>query len=329
MKTFPMFLTVAGRAIVIVGGGEQAAQKARLALKTEAELRLIAREFCPELADLLASGQAREFYAADAALFEDATLVFVATGCKGSDAAWHARAKTAGALVNVVDYPGLCDAMTRAIVDRDPVVVAIGTEGTAPLLGRQIKTQIEEMLHHRLGAFAALAGQLRSEVAFRLAAKDRRSFWRWFFKGTPWQLFKTGSEAQAEQTVEAVLHSGCQKKSGGLTVVLGATEAELLPLAAVQRMQEADILYLDRGLPESLLELARRDAERIFVKPSKRTQTACAFAWQLANNVKSRSVAYLTGQHDVLHLPEAVQAEHLVAARRAVRNPQLSLAATA
>ncbi|MEM9621967.1 MAG: NAD(P)-dependent oxidoreductase, partial [Pseudomonadota bacterium] len=117
--------------------------KARLALKTEAELRLIAPEFCPELADLLASGQAREFYAADAALFEDATLVFVATGCKGSDAAWHARAKTAGALVSVVDYPGLCDAMTPAIVDRDPVVVAIGTEGTAPLLGRQIKTPLD------------------------------------------------------------------------------------------------------------------------------------------------------------------------------------------
>jgi len=80
-------------------------------------------------------------------------LVFVATGCKGADAGWAQLAKDQGTVVNVVDYPDLCDAYTPSIVDRDPVVIAIGTEGTAPILGRQIKSQIEQShLLNRLGA---------------------------------------------------------------------------------------------------------------------------------------------------------------------------------
>ena len=135
MKTFPMFLQMAGRRVVIMGGGEQAAQKARLILKTEATVEIWAATFDAELSDLAASGRVTLH---DGPItpnsFSDTALAFIATGCPGADMALHVLAKEAGAIVNVVDQPQLCDAITPSIVDRDPVVVAIGTEGAAPVL---------------------------------------------------------------------------------------------------------------------------------------------------------------------------------------------------
>ncbi len=264
MKTFPMFLKMAGRRIVIIGGGEQAAQKARLATKTEAELVLVAPVLDPELTDLVNEGKAQRIEPDAPDLFDNAALVFVATGCKGADAAWHAIAKRAGALVNVVDYPELCDAMTPSIVDRDPVVIAIGTEGTAPVLGRRLKTRIEEMLHPRLGAFAALAGRLRAEVAFRVSGSERRAFWRWVFGGAPWSVFASGNEREAADTIKTAIRTqSFADPMGRLSLVSGATAPDLIPVGTVARLQEADTIYADADVPAAVLELARRDAMRV------------------------------------------------------------------
>ncbi|MEL7467733.1 MAG: NAD(P)-dependent oxidoreductase [Pseudomonadota bacterium] len=295
MKTFPMFLKVAGRRVVIVGGGEQAAQKARLVLKTEADLVLVAPELDPELRDLIETGRACLADGASADIFQSCGLVFVATGCKGADAAWHARAKAAGALVNVVDYPELCDAMTPSIVDRDPVVVAIGTEGTAPLLGRTIKTRIEEMLHTRLGAYAAMAGRLRAEVAHRIAATDRRAFWRWMFTGAPWQAFSSGQERGSVQAIKQAIQGGYRAETGHLCVVHGASAAGLIPMVAVQRLQEADVIYMDRDVPACVLELARRDAERVTVNVDGGPAPLGAGIAQICYRAASeRNVVYLS-----------------------------------
>ena len=132
MKTFPMFLKMAGRRVVIFGGGEQAAQKVRLMLKTEAEIVVVAPALEPELATLAASGRVVRAVGDEAGLFAGAALAFVATGAPEEDARLAASARAAGVLVNVVDAPDLCDAYTPSIVDRDPLVVAIGTEGAAP-----------------------------------------------------------------------------------------------------------------------------------------------------------------------------------------------------
>ena len=162
MKTFPMFLQMQGRRVIIAGGGEQAAQKCRLILKTEATITMLAPTLDPELADLHGQGRIEWSDAPICASdFTDAALVFIATGCPAADASLHGLAKSVGAVVNVVDQPHLCDAITPSIGDRSPVVVAIGTEGTAPVLARQIKTRDEEMLEPRLGDLAALAGRLR------------------------------------------------------------------------------------------------------------------------------------------------------------------------
>ena len=124
MKSFPMFLTMAERRVVIVGGDEQAAQKSRLILKTEAEIVLAAPELEPELAALVADGRASHYDGPITPdLFRGAALVFIGSGCPGIDASIHAIAKEAGVVVNVVDQPHLCDATTPSLVDRDPVVV--------------------------------------------------------------------------------------------------------------------------------------------------------------------------------------------------------------
>ena len=269
MKTFPMFLQMAGRRVVIVGGGEQAAQKARLILKTQAQIDVFAHDLEPELAALAAAGRVTHRAGAITPQdFSDTALVFVATGCPGMDMALHALAKAAGATVNVVDQPDLCDAITPSIVDRDPVVVAIGTEGTAPVLARQIKTKLEESLEPRLGDLAALAGRMRMAAAARLAPRARRDLWRWVFNDTPRRLFASGAERDTAKLIKTAIDTGEFGAShfGSVSLVgAGPGAKDLITLRGVQRLQEADVIYYDRLLDPEILELARRDAERVYV----------------------------------------------------------------
>ncbi|MEL6681630.1 MAG: siroheme synthase CysG [Pseudomonadota bacterium] len=269
MKTFPMFLQMADRRVVIVGGDEQAAQKARLILKTEAQVTILAPALDDELAGLAAEGRVtHQTDAITPASFSDTALVFVATGCPGADVALHALAKEGGATVNVVDQPALCDAITPSIVDRDPVVVAIGTEGTAPVLARQIKTKLEETLEPRLGDLASLAGRLRGAAAARLAPRARRDLWRWVFNDAPRRIFASGAERDAARIIKTAIETGefGTKQEGSVSLVgAGPGSKDLITLRGVQRLQEADVIYYDRLLDPEILELARRDAERIYV----------------------------------------------------------------
>ena len=269
MKTFPMFLTMSGRRVVIIGGGEQAAQKTRLILKTEAEIMVYANALDPELTSLAASGRIKTApLPVTTASFDNAALTFVATGCPGADAAFHALAKTAKAPVNVVDQPDLCDALTPSIVDRDPVVIAIGTEGTAPVLGRQIKTKMEQQLEPRLGDLAALAGRLRDLAAHKLPPRKRRDLWKWVFNGTVRHDHAQGKERAAAQAIKDAIETGefGAETTGSVALVgAGPGSADLITLRGVQRLQEADVIYCDRLIDPKVLELARRDAERVFV----------------------------------------------------------------
>lgn len=270
MKSFPMFIKTSDRKVLIFGGGEQAAQKARLVLKTDAQLVLAAPDLDAELRGLVTQGRAVHVTGpASADLFENVALTFVATGCAGADMALHAVAKQVGALVNVVDRPDLCDAITPSIVDRDPVVVAIGTEGTAPVLARAIKTKMETLLSPNLGGLAALAGRLRGAVAQNLPQDTRRAFWSWVFNGSPARLFQSGAEAEAAQLLKQTIANRQVPQGAGqghiALVGAGPGARDLLTLRAVERLQEADVIFYDRLVDPDVLELARRDAERVFV----------------------------------------------------------------
>ena len=183
MKRFPAFLNLADRRVVIVGGGEAAAQKARLFAAAGADLLIVAEDLAESL---------RSEFDARAGLLErapapgdfiGAAIVVIAGAEPGEAKALAAAARAEGALVNVVDDPDLSDFITPSIVDRDEVVVAISTDGAAPVLGRRIRSKIEGLLPARLGALASFARSFRPAVAGKLAPPARRKFWERFFDG--------------------------------------------------------------------------------------------------------------------------------------------------
>lgn len=271
MKTFPMFLCMTDRRVVIVGGGEQAAQKCRLILKTEAQITLVTQTPDAELQEMAQRGNITlDPCEISKETFADTVLVFIATGDPAADATAHILAKAAGALVNVVDQPALCDALTPSIVDRDPVVIAIGTEGTAPVLARQIKSRMEQILEPRLGELAALVGRLRTLAAAKLNTRDRRDLWRWVFDGPVRNLHAHGAERAAAKLIKTAIETGefRQENSGQVSLIGAGPHADLMTIRGVQRLQEADIIFYDQGIDLSILELARRDATRIRMNDS-------------------------------------------------------------
>lgn len=269
MQTFPMFLKMTGRRVVVMGGDEEAAQKTRLMLKTEAEIVLIADTLCPELAALVREGRVHHHGATlDDTVFENAILAFGATGCPGADAAQTMVAQSAGVLVNAVDQPDICEAYTPALVDRDPVVVAIGTEGTAPVLARRIKTDLETRLEPNLGRFAAAMGRLRGMVAQRVEKSERRAFWAWVWDALRAQHARGEEDQALARLNEAALkgHAPEALKSGSVALVgAGPGGPDLITLRGMRRLQEADVILYDRLADPEVLELARRDAERVDV----------------------------------------------------------------
>ena len=272
METFPMFLKMTDRKVVIIGEGEAAAQKARLILKTEAEILLVADTPNEELQTYIDEGRITLYQGGvTPELMAEAIITFSATEDAQQGAYHAALARPVGALINVVDEPDHCEAITPAIVDRDPVVVAIGTEGKGPVLGRLTKKMIETLLEPNLGKFTRLAGSLRPKVADNIAPKLRREFWRWYFDGEPRQLFAMGKEAEAEALVHSqIAHQGKELESKGVIyhVELVSDAVDMLTLRAVRQMQEADVIFYDQELPLSLLEPARRDAEREAFDPA-------------------------------------------------------------
>ncbi|MEC9435663.1 MAG: bifunctional precorrin-2 dehydrogenase/sirohydrochlorin ferrochelatase [Pseudomonadota bacterium] len=267
MRYFPMFLDLRDRPVLIAGGGEQAAQKARLILRAGPRIAVMAPALEPELAALAAEGRVRHVPAVyDEAEVDRAVIAFCASGCVGVDAWISARVRARGGVVNVVDKPRLCTAITPALVDRDPLVVAIGTEGVAPVMAQRVKTMAEGWLEPGLGDFLAELAALRPVMAETALSPDPRRFWNWIMDG-PRARAAAGDLDGAVAEVRAAIAAGAAPQGaseGRLTLIaLPAEGADLLPLRAVRRLQEADLLAHAPDAPAAALELARRDAERL------------------------------------------------------------------
>ena len=270
MKYFPLFADLDGADVVVAGGGEQATQKVRLLLKTPARITVVAEAVTEELRRLGEDGVImilpRVFRADD---LDGSRLVYAATGNRRTDAAVSAAARVRGIPVNVVDAPKLSTFITPAIVDRDPVTVAIGTEGAAPVLAREIKTKLESWLPANFGMLAARAQTLRDRVADSVPdARARRRLWERLLSGPFRRAVLSGAEAEAGRILATELQSedAPAKAQGRVTLIgCGPGDPDLLTLKALQRLQEADVLVVDRLVNPRIVEYARRDAERIFV----------------------------------------------------------------
>lgn len=264
MQHFPIFLAVAGREVVVAGGGEAALAKLRLLLKTEARLRVFAADPAPDLLRLAAEGRLtlvqRALAAGDA---RGAALFYAASEDDEEDARTAALARADGTLVNIVDNLQDSDFLTPAIVDRDPVVVAIGTEGAAPVLARAIKADLEERLPVQLGLLARIGKAFRHAAEALPMGRARRAFWAdYYFQAGPRALDEAGPVG-AQTALEALLdrHLGAAAQPGHVDLVgAGPGDPELLTLKARKALDAADVVIHDRLVAPEILELARREA---------------------------------------------------------------------
>lgn len=264
MRYFPIFIDLQHRPVTIVGGGEEALRKIRLLLKTGAVINVIAPALHDELAaEPRVNWVARGYHAG---LLEGAALVYSADAALNERVAGDAQAL--GIPVNAVDNPDISSFIVPSIVDRDPVVVAIGTEGTAPILGQGLRARIDAMLPQGLGDLARAASGLRGRVASTLVPGNRRrSFWYRFFFGDVRNAFIAGDSCNYLAGVERLFESEAHPPTGRVAFVgLGSEDPELLTIKAQRRLHEADVIVHDRAVPRAILEMARRDAVRIAVK---------------------------------------------------------------
>src|SRR6476469_9205044 len=272
MRYFPIFTDLEQAGVLVAGGGEQAAPQVRLLPKTGALSPVVAESVVDELAELAEIGGLwillRPCQPGD---LTGQRLVYAATGDRQRDAEVSRAARERGIPVNVVDAPQLSTFITPAIVDRDPVTVAIGTEGAAPVLAREVKTLLETLLPANLGKVAKRAQGLRDTVAEVVTdPRARRRRWERLRQGPFRRAILRGAEDEAGRILAAELHGAdrpAQSRPVGSVVLIGCGpgDPDLLTLKAVQRLQEADVLVVDRLVNPKVLEYARRDAERIFV----------------------------------------------------------------
>ncbi|MEQ8936535.1 MAG: siroheme synthase CysG [Amphiplicatus sp.] len=271
MNSFPVFIDLQGKRVVVAGGGAAALAKARLAISAGAEVFLVGRAIQPETETAIDGKAALIGRDAVRGDFAAATLAFIAEEDDVRVRELAEAARSEGALVNAVDRPELSDFIVPSIVDRGEVVVAVSTGGAAPVLGQRIRAAIERLLPQRLGDLASFARSFRRAVAGKVPPPARRAFWEAVFDGPIAARFLAGDAARANEAMIAKLNAPQADESAGVVHIVGAGpgDPELLTLKAHRLLQEADVILYDRLVSDEILSLARRDAERLYVGKAK------------------------------------------------------------
>ena len=277
MRYFPIFIDTQNQSCLVIGAGEVAARKVELLLKTPAKITVVAPESCLTLTQLAGAGKIillkRSFTPSD---IQDQKLIFVATNNNQLNADIHRLATAKGLLVNVVDNPPLCEFITPAIIDRSPIVVALSSGGVAPVLLRYLRQKLEAVLPQGISKLGALFETFRSKVKARFDSVDkRRAFWEDIMESNIAELAQQGQIAAASQALESKLTNQYQAENVGCVYLIGAGpgDPELLTFKAVRLMQKADVVVYDRLVSQDILELARRDAEKVYVGKAKSNHT--------------------------------------------------------
>ena len=267
MRYFPIFLDFDGQRVLAVGGGEAILNKIRLLQRTSAAIEIVAESLNATLDGLVSHGGlawvARRF---EPAQLDGVVAVFAAADDITNKAVFEA-ARRRNIPVNVVDRPNLSTFLTPAIVDRDPLVIAIGTEGTGPVLAQGVRARIEAMLPFRIGELSLAAGALRDRVAAAISTNSgRRAFWANYFFGPPSEAFLADNSARYGEALDAAIAEANAPRPGRVSFLTAPAEPELLTLKAHRKLQEADVIIHDRGADARILDYARRDATRIAVE---------------------------------------------------------------
>jgi uroporphyrin-III C-methyltransferase/precorrin-2 dehydrogenase/sirohydrochlorin ferrochelatase len=287
-NSFPLSYDVADKPVLVIGEGAQALQKLRLLARTTARLFLFAERPDDDLAQFAAAeGVSLVRRAPNDAEMAEASLIFVATGAIESDRTLAARARDAGTPVNVVDRPALSDFATPAIVDRAPIAIAISTDGHAPVLALKLRGAIEAMLSPHFGRLGALAAEVRGRALAigRLPdAAARRGFWSRLFDGPAAAAALEGDHDRAVALALAELDAAPAAASRGKLFLIGAGpgDEDLITLRAHRLLLSADVVAHDADVPAAIVNLSRRDSDRLLMTGSRaqREETLAALVRQ-------------------------------------------------
>ncbi|SET84976.1 precorrin-2 dehydrogenase/sirohydrochlorin ferrochelatase family protein [Thalassotalea agarivorans] len=264
MKYFPIFIDQSKLNVIIIGGGSVAARKVELYLKATQNITVMAAALTERVQQLVKSNNishiAQNYQPGHLQPF---TIVIAATDDEAVNKAVAEECQQLDKWVNVVDQPAICDFITPAIIDRDPMIVALSSSGSSPLLLRQLKEQIETRLPSGFGLLAEFSFHNRERVQNALnSVEQRRQFWQGVFDGEIGQAVLSGQNERAQSLLEHQLNQPLATQQGHLSVIEVNQSPDQLTLASYQAMQSAEDVFYIKQVPLSFIEYARRDAEK-------------------------------------------------------------------
>ncbi len=269
MQNYPIFMDLRDRPCLVVGGGQVALRKIRLMHSADAKIHVVAPEVCSAIREEFGDDlqyTLREFEDDD---IHGYRLITAATDNADVNARISELAQAINVPVNVVDQPALCSFITPSIVDRSPVVIAISTGGDAPVLARMLRSKLEAFIPANYGALAKSMGRFRDRLKQLVhTERERRLFWERIVNGPIAELFISGRRQEAERNLnDAIENSGKACPNLGEVWLIGAGpgDPDLLTFRALRLMQQADVVLYDRLVSDEVLNLCRRDADRIYV----------------------------------------------------------------
>lgn len=270
MDYLPIFLDLKRQSCLVVGAGEVAVRKCAMLRSAGATVTVVAPNPCPAILELrdqkAIQYHQKSFSASD---LDGHRLVVAATNDRELNRVIRRHAEERNMLINVVDQPALCNFVMPSIVDRSPLVVAVSSGGAAPVLARLVRARLETLIPASFGRLAGLAGRFRNKVKERFhSTEERRAFWEKALQGPVAEMVFAGQEAAAERALEDAIDKESQTPENRGEVYLvggGPGDPDLLTFRALRLMQQADIVIYDRLVAPAVLELTRRDAQRIYV----------------------------------------------------------------
>jgi len=272
MKYFPLFVDINHRQCLVIGGGSVANRKVKSLLKSGASVTLVSPDVTDQIQHLGDTGEIkilpREYQSSD---LSNTFLVIAATNNTAINNSIAEQANDKNILVNVADNPDLGSFIFPSVVDRSPVTVAISTGGASPVFARQLRMRLDSLIPQSSGALASITEEYRDKVKQTFSQiEHRKEFWETALNGVFAEYIYAGNEQQARSWLDSQLNRGESRAIGEVYLVgAGPGDPDLLTFKALRLMQQADVMVYDRLVSKAILDMANKDAQRLYVGKEK------------------------------------------------------------